>query len=104
MIMLLGGNVQRVVVVCGEGAHVRAVLQQQHRDVHIAEPRGDVQRRLTLARLRLHSRAVAEQDADYIRLNNTHQFTYNIDTIYCSRYCPREIKNSKRYIAYITHR
>ena len=60
MVMLLSGDMQSVVVVSGHGADVGAVLQQQDRDVHVAEARRDVQRRLSLARLRLHRRAVAE--------------------------------------------
>ena len=60
MVMLLGGDMQSVVVVSSHGADVGAVLQQQDRDVHVAEARRDVQRRLSLARLRLHRRAVAE--------------------------------------------
>lgn len=42
MIVLLSSNVQRVVVISSHGPHVSAVLQQQNRNVDVAEARGDV--------------------------------------------------------------
>lgn len=78
MIVLFSGNMQRVIVVSSHRPHVGAVLQQQHGDVDVAETRRDVQRRLALAGLRLHRRAVAQQDAYYVRLLTLVGFPSNI--------------------------
>ncbi len=46
VLALLGRNVESRVLVLGDGVDRRAVLEQEHDDVHVAQPRSDVQRRL----------------------------------------------------------
>ena len=46
VLAFLGSDVQRAVHVLGGGVDVGSVLEQQHDDVDVAQPGGDVQRRL----------------------------------------------------------
>lgn len=68
VLALLGGDVQRRVHVLGDGVHLGSVLQQQHNDVHVSEPRGNMQRCLLFPSAGIYLGSVAQQDANDVGL------------------------------------
>lgn len=68
VLSLLGRDVQSCVHVLGGSVHLGAVLQKEHRYVHVAQTGSDVQGSLLLPGAGVHLGAVAEEDPYYVRL------------------------------------
>lgn len=83
MIMLLGSNMQSVVMVSSSSSHISAMLQQQDGNVDVAETRRDVEGRLSLASFCFYCRTVAEQYAYYVGLLMNKSI--NFEVLVCSR-------------------